>query len=348
VRRLVFITQHASPTHPVLAATVPQIAALAERLDEVLVLADSSVPAALPSNCRVASLRAPTQAGRGLRFLRALGAELVGRRPSAIVAHMCPIYAVLAAPLARPLGVPVVLWFTQWHATQKLRLAERMSTAVATVDRESFPFPSAKVRAIGHGIDVASFPCRPPGGDHSELRVLALGRYTRSKGYDVLLDAARRALDDGLALRLRIHGPTLTEPERSHRRELERMVEQLRLDGTVELGPAVSTAEVRSLLAASDVLVSSTRPGAADKVVFEAAAACVPVIASSPALAGVVPERLRFRSGDADELARRLADLVRLGVDERGRIGRTLRETVAAKHSVDTWAEGILKAAGLS
>jgi glycosyltransferase involved in cell wall biosynthesis len=347
VRRLVFITQHARPDHPVLAATLPQIAAIAGRVDEVLVLADSAVAASLPPNCRVASFRAHTQAGRGARFLRVIAAEVGRRRPAAIVAHMCPIYAVLAAPFARPLGVPVVLWFTQWRATPKLRIAERLSSAVATVDRASFPLSSARVHAIGHGIDVASFPCRPAGGD-GELRVLGLGRYTPSKRYDVLLAAVRRALDDGLALRLRVHGPTLTEPERRHRRELAGLVEELGLGGAVELGPAVSAAEVRGLLADSDVLVSSTVPGAADKVVYEAAAACLPVIASSPALADVVPEQLRFASSDAGGLARRLGELARLDPDERARIGRSLRATVAARHSVESWAEGILQAAGLS
>jgi glycosyltransferase involved in cell wall biosynthesis len=280
-----------------------------------------------------------------VRFLRVLAPELARRRPSAIVAHMCPIYAVLAAPLARPLGVPVVLWFTQWHQSARLRLAERLSTAVATVDAASFPFSSPKVHAIGHGIDVDSFECRPAtDGDH-ELRVLALGRYTDAKRYDVLLAAVRQALDAGVPLRLRVHGPTLTEPEQSQRRRLGELVGELALDGAVELGAAVSATGVRELLGSSDVLVSSTRAGAADKVVYEAAASCVPVIASSPAVADVVPEAFRFATGDATDLARRLAEVARLGRAEREQVGRSLREAVAARHSVDSWAEGILEAA---
>ena len=43
-RSLVFVTQQVDPEHPVLAATVPKIRALAERLDEVVVLADRAVP----------------------------------------------------------------------------------------------------------------------------------------------------------------------------------------------------------------------------------------------------------------------------------------------------------------
>src|ERR671930_2795705 len=127
MRSLVFVTQQVDPGHPALAATVPKIAALAARVDEVAVLAGGAVPGALPPNCRVRSFAAPTKVGRGLKFEAALAEELRAR-PVAVVAHMCPIYAVLAAPLARALGVPVLLWFTHWRASRIPRAAGGLSS----------------------------------------------------------------------------------------------------------------------------------------------------------------------------------------------------------------------------
>ena len=66
--RLVFITQQVDPEHPALGATVPKIAALARRVDEVVVLADGAVPDALPANARIRTFGARTKAGRGARF----------------------------------------------------------------------------------------------------------------------------------------------------------------------------------------------------------------------------------------------------------------------------------------
>src|SRR5919201_5922483 len=109
--RILFVTQQVDPGHPALAATVPKLRALAARVDEVVVLADRAVPGTLPENCRVRTFASRRRSGRGVRFEAALARELVPR-PRAIVAHMCPIYAVLAAPLARPLGVRILLWFT--------------------------------------------------------------------------------------------------------------------------------------------------------------------------------------------------------------------------------------------
>ena len=110
--RFVFATQKVDPDHPLLGAAVPMIRALAARVDEVVVLADRVVEGALPDNCRVHSFAASSQAGRGAKLVAALAPE-VATRPVAILAHMAPIYAVLAAPLARPLRVPLLLWFTQ-------------------------------------------------------------------------------------------------------------------------------------------------------------------------------------------------------------------------------------------
>ena len=100
--RLVFVTQAVDPADPVLGATLAKIRALAAHVDELVVLADRIVPESLPDNCTGHSFAALTQAGRGARYLAALAPELV-RRPVAVVAHMAPMYALLAAPLARPL-----------------------------------------------------------------------------------------------------------------------------------------------------------------------------------------------------------------------------------------------------
>ena len=332
MRKLVFVTQQVDPEHPALAATIPKIAALARRLDEVVVLSDSAVPGALPANCRVRTFGAASKAGRGLRFERALAGEL-RQRPLGVVAHMAPVFAVLAAPLARPLRVPVVLWYTHWHASPTLRVAARLVNAIVTVDRRSFPLDSSKLHAIGHGIDLSEFECvsREP---HEGLNVLALGRYSEAKGLDVVLRALRLALDRGLDVRLEAHGPALNDAERAERAELERLVAELDLGGRAILGDAVPRSELPALFARSDVLVNNMRAGAPDKVVYEAAASCLPVVASNPVFDTLLKDDARFERDDPASLA-----------DALGRIdpdARALREQVERDHSVEHWAERLI------
>ncbi|HEY3017614.1 MAG TPA: glycosyltransferase family 4 protein [Gaiellaceae bacterium] len=330
MRRLVFLTQSIDPAHPVLAATIPKIRALADRVEDVVVLAQSGEGDGLPANVRVRTFGASSQSGRAWRFERELARALPA---DAVVAHMIPVYVLLAAPLVRPRRIPLLLWYTHWKASTRLRIAERLATAIVSVDRRSFPLESAKVRAIGHGIDVGEFACADRSG-RTGLRALVLGRYSPAKGIETILRAAQEV--DGLELEVR--GAALNGLERRHREELSRL--------GFRLGDAVPRSQVPELFARADVLVNNMEAGAPDKVVYEAAASCLPVLASNPVFDELFSGYpLSFERESPESLAARLRWFASSSDAERAEIGRTLRERVARHHSVDTWADGILKAA---
>jgi glycosyltransferase involved in cell wall biosynthesis len=331
MRRLVFVTQKADPDDPVLGATVSKIRALAARVDELVVLAASSVPGALPDNCRVLHFGAGTKAFRGVRYETSLARSLQPR-PFALVAHMCPIYAVLAAPILRPLRVPIVLWYVHHEVRPTLRVATKVSTRIASVDRSSFPIDTPKLAAIGHGIDVHSLTC-VPSRRNGPLRLLALGRYSRVKRLEVVLDAMARA---SAPVALEAYGP---DGHPGYREELVAKAAALGVEARFA-GP-VPFADVPRLYAEHDVLVSNTR-GGADKVVLEAAASCRPALASSPALAPVVAD---LAYNGSDQLAERLERLSALSAEELSALGTSLRRRVERSHSVDSWAEAMIRLA---
>jgi len=329
MRRLVFVTKSVDPAHPVLAATIPKVCALADRVEEIVVLAQSVANASLPANVDVRTFAARTQAGRAWRFER----ELTRALPAdAVVAHMIPVYVLLAAPLVRPRRIPLVLWYTHWKASATLRVAEKLVTRIVTVDRRSFPLESAKVRPIGHGIDVSEFDCSDRRG-RTSVRALVLGRYSPAKGIETILRGAAQV--EGVEVEVR--GTSLNGLEERHRRELEAL--------GVPLGDAVPRAQVPALLAGADVLVNNMEAGAPDKVVYEAAAACLPVLASNPVFDELFDGyQLSFARESPESLAERLRWFSALGEEERAEIGRTLRERVAQRHSVESWADGVLAA----
>jgi glycosyltransferase involved in cell wall biosynthesis len=332
VRKLVFLTQKLDPADPILAATVPMVRALAARVDELVVLCDDAVPEAIPPNARVHRFGARAQVQRGARFERALVEEL-RPRPDAVVAHMVPLYAVLAAPLVRPLGIPLLLWYTHWKGHVVVRAAEKLCTAIVSVDRRSFPLDSAKVRAIGHGIDVSEFSCSDA-PDGEPLRALVLGRYSPAKGLDGVVKGVELAVARGLDVELEAYGAGWDEV-RDGLAELARergLTDRVRLHGPVPRG------EIPALFARSHVLVNNMKSGAPDKVVYEAAASCLPVLASNPVFDDLLPEELRFERERPETLADRL-----LTLDRRRR--PELRERVIERHSVDSWADGIIAAA---
>jgi glycosyltransferase involved in cell wall biosynthesis len=332
MKRLIFLTQAVDPAHPALAATIPKLHALAARVDELVVIAQTANGAELPENVSVQSFGAPSRVQRLARFERELVRALPG---DAVVAHMIPVYVLLAAPLVRPRRIPLVLWYTHWKASTQLRAAARLATAIVSVDERSFPLESPKVRAIGHGIDVTEFSCADRSTHDGTVRALVLGRYSPAKGIKTILSAVSDV--DGVDVEL--HGAALSELERRHRDDV--------LAGFgIPLGDAVPRAELPQLFARADVLINNMEAGAPDKVVYEAAAACLPVLASNPVFDDLFDGYpLFFERESPRSLAERLQWFAGLGAAERAAIGRTLRERVARNHSVETWADGVLAAA---
>ena len=345
--RLLVVTQTIDADHPALAQTIDLVRALAGRFETVGVLCGSVGRHDLPPNVELSTFGARSRVGRGLRFARAARRE-IARRPDAALVHMVPLFVILLAPLAKARRVPLLLWYTHWHAGRALRAATRLADVVLSVDRRSFPLETAKLHATGHAIDVERFT---PGDDdrrEGRLRLLSLGRMARWKGHATTLAALRLAVEAGLDAELELRGPALTDDELAHRAELERTVaEAPELASRVRIEPPVARQEIPAALRAADALVSATQPRGSetlDKVVYEAASCGVPVVASNAALQeflGGLPVELSFPPGDAEALARILGDLDAASPTTRRSTGLELRRRVVEQHSLDAWADEV-------
>ncbi len=343
--RIVFATQKLDPDHRFLAWSAQVVDELARRVDEVEVIADGGSLAGRPENVALRTFGSSSRPLRIARFERAVAAALPGA--DAFVAHQIPLYAVAAAPLARRRGVPILLWYAHWKAHLPLRLAERASTTVLSTDTRAFPLDSPKVRAIGQAIDLAAFPPTEPHGETGRLRAVALGRYSPAKGLPTVVEGVAAARAAGTDVTLEVHGTVGSRLEREHRAELEDLVRRLGLRDHVALEDALPRAELPALFARADALVNNMQAGASDKAVYEAAASCVPILASNPVhddLADGIDPSLLFRRDRPGELAKRLAALAELAPAERHAIGTTLRGRVEEHHSVRSWVDGLLQA----
>lgn len=351
--RILFLTQVVDEDHPALAQTIDMIGALARRCEGVAVLCDSVGRHSLPDGVRLRTFAAPSRIGRGLAFERALAAEVLPRRrrPDAVLAHMVPLFLLLAAPLCRPYRIPLALWYTHWHADRSLRLATRAASVVFSVDSSSFPLVTPKLVPTGHAIDVDRYrTAAPPRREGPRLRLLALGRMTPWKGYTTMLRALELAVAQGLDAELEIRGPALNEGERAHLAELRALVAASEvLRERVRLEPPLPRDAVPGLLQGADALLSATQPEGGetvDKVVLEAAAAGIPVLSSNAGLDGLLAGTglpLRFARGDAAGLARSLVALAAASGETRARAGEMLRERVASGHSAGSWAAAVLR-----
>jgi glycosyltransferase involved in cell wall biosynthesis len=265
---------------------------------------------------------------------------------------MVPQFALLAAPAAKARRVPLLLWYTHWHASRALRAATHVVDAALSVDAASYPVVTSKVHALGHAIDVERFDAEPVAAHDGPLRLLALGRTARWKGLATLLHATAAAIANGADVELEIRGPSLTPDEQEHRGELAaQIVADPELRDRVRLLDPIARAEVPRLLAGVDVLVSPNEPrsGATfDKAVFEAAACSRLVVSTNaafaPLLAGL-PLPLLAAPRDAAALADALLVVARADPAQRAAAGAELRRRVVEHHSLGHWADGVIRVA---
>jgi glycosyltransferase involved in cell wall biosynthesis len=343
MRKLVFITQVVDPADSNLGATRAKIAALARRVDEVVVVCARGVDGVLPENCRLRVFGAPTRTQRAVRYLFAVAAEL-REPPLAVIGHMVPLYTVVAAPLVRARGIPLLLWYTHWKDHVVLRAANVVCTYMLSLDELSFPMRSRKLHAIGHGLDLSEFPCQPVSPAVGRpFRVLSLGRYSRPKRLDEMIEGVRLARGRGLDVRIDLYGTTGSDSEAAYKRELEELVREGGHRDWASVGGPIPRTELAPVYAAADVVGSDFI--SPDKIVFEACCSCRPVLASHGSFerffAGLEP-RLRFERGRPESFADAVVALASLSDEERHALGCELRERTGREHSVETWAERIL------
>src|SRR5207245_11709600 len=176
-RAVFFITQQFDPADPVLATVVPQLGAVAARTDDLIVVADRINRDVLPANARAYSFHSRFKVLRGVKLLAAVVRELPNlRNDGVVVAHMCPVYAIIVSPVVRLAGVPLLMWHSHWKQDLVVRTSERVVSRVVSVDRSSFAYPdSAKLVVTGQGIDVWRFGPRRAAFQNRPLRVLMVG-----------------------------------------------------------------------------------------------------------------------------------------------------------------------------
>ena len=345
---LLFVTQTLDADHPVLGSVVGSVTALAERFDRVTVIANEVGCVSSDFPAEVISLgreHGASRGTRGVRYQRALAETTRSGRADALLAHMCPVYVNLAAPLLRVRQVPSLLWFAHPSVTASLRIADRLSSLVVTSLPGAYPLPGPKVRVIGQAVDLERFPFAPrPRSER--LRLIAAGRTSPSKGFPTIVRAVAAARHAGVDAHLRIVGPSTTREEIDHRARLQHLMrEELGDAGSLEQG--MTHADMAAAIADADALVNDMVAGSGDKVVFEAAAVGRPVLVSNPAFSELLedlPIPGRFPAGDHRTLADRIVAIAAADDEARESTAKELRARVERDHSVGHWAGAIARA----
>lgn len=256
----------------------------------------------------------------------------------AVFVHMNPIYVALGGWQWRLCGKRIVLWYTHKNVDFKLRVAEFFSDRIVTASAESFRLKSSKVLVVGHGIPVEEF-ARIAEVRHwmkdGVLHVVAVGRITPIKNFDVLVRAVAMLRERGVQVRVTIVGGESIMSDSSCAKKLHALVNELQIADHIVFAGAIPNSEIARYYGENDVSVNLCPDGGVDKVVLESmAAGCIP-FASNRAFDeyfGSYANDLRVTYRDPADLAKKL-DAIR-SRNDLPEMRAVLLETVRRKSDV--------------
>lgn len=323
--KLLIVTQRVDRSDPILGFFHRWLELLAARTTSLTVITQSIGNHALPSGTTVHALGKQygrSKAAQIIRFWSLLW-KLKGEYDCVLV-HMTPVWVILGWPVWKLLRKRVYLWYEIRRGSWRLTLALLLIRKVFTATVQGLPAPHRKQVVTGHGIDTDIFSpdvTRREGGC-----IVAVGRITRSKRYDVILRAFS-ALPS--TCRLVIAGGMVTQADEGEWEALQRQMQELGIAGRVTVS-WVDPSAMAALYRRADLLLHACA-GGLDKAVLEAMACGCLVVSSSEAAQQALPQCCRALPESMGGVALRV---LALPAPERTALSAEERRTVTEHHSL--------------
>lgn len=260
---------------------------------EMVAAAPPSGPLADAFRARQVEVEPIAASDRGLTARRAALAEILHRRRPDLLHANSLAMGRLSGPVAHAAGIPSLAHLRDIVGLSRQARADlachRRLLAVSGAVRAfhvAAGLPAAKTHALHNGVDLERFRPRPSTGYlHQELGLprgamlaASIGQIGLRKGHDVLVDAAGRLASDYPDLHWLLVGCRYSDKEESRRFEAAIHEAAVRLEGRFHfLG---TRDDVPRLFNELTLLVHPARQEPLGRVLLEAAAAGVPVVAT--------------------------------------------------------------------
>lgn len=204
-----------------------------------------------------------------------------------VFVHMNTEYIILGSLLWKLLGKKIGFWYAHGRVDLKLKVAEFFSDIIFTSTKSGFGLPSKKMNIIGQGIDMDKFvPIKKTKDDI--FRLIAVGRISPIKGYDMILDALNIVKDKIKPFKLVIIGGVVMSEHELYFRHLQDKVKLLGLSNFIDFIGPLPNYKIIPYLQNSDLMINASSTGSLDKVMVEAMACGVPVITCNESIKEVL------------------------------------------------------------
>lgn len=337
---LLIITQKVDDQDDLLGFFVEWIREFANHFEKIYVITLAKGNYTLPNNVTIASLGKEKKRSKFVQaFLFFWHSFKFTPKVDGVFAHMSPIFAIAAWPLAVIFRKKILLWYLHRSVTLRLRVAEKLSYKVVTAVAESLKFKSNKIVEVGHGINLDKFIKNRQWAkkENEPWRILSVGRISPIKNYETLIDAGKLLRGRGVSFVIKIIGRPVMPGDSEYMKQLKLRVKDAGLEKLVNFSGFVPYSEIQNYYFESDIVVNLTPTGGIDKTILEAMAAGSITLASNAVFNadfGTYAQSLLFYYGNPKDLADKIEKIISLPSQEKEKISLFLRENVSRQHKL--------------
>jgi glycosyltransferase involved in cell wall biosynthesis len=336
--KLLICTQKVDKDDDVLGFVHRWIEVFAQTFDEITVICLYKGRVDLPQNVRVFSLGKEGGVSR-FKYVKNFYTYAWKERKhyDAVYVHMNAEYVILGWWLWKLLGKKVSLWYNHTFGNWKGKLGFAFANIIFHTSPYAFSAGRKKSIRMPAGIDTVFFK-KDPQFSAPKNSLISVGRISKVKYIDVLIDAAIEIDKQNTPLTLDIYGAP-DKKDLSYYDRVKIQAQDLEKKGKLVFKGSIPFTELPPLYNSHEIFINLTPQGNYDKTILEAMACERLSVVSSIAFNDALPEAFRFKEQDSRDLAAKLINLFKLSDQEKQDYGKQFREYVVKTHSLDYLAQ---------
>lgn len=328
--KLCIVTQKVDATDPILGFFHGWLEEFAAQCEEVHVVGQLVGQHNLPPNVYVYSLGKESGLSTWRQIIRYWSLLFkLQNTCDAVLVHMVPIWLVLALWCK----LPMYLWYEARGTRWPLRVALWRAKKVFSASAHGMPLATEKSILVGHGIHTQVFV---PGSTKEAAHIVTVGRITKSKRLEVLLQAFLALPEQ---YRLSIVGMPIISDDRIYKEKIDSLLQEANATKRVTIGPLQQSAII-PLLQRAQVFVHASETSL-DKAVLEAMACGCPVVSSAAAVQPLLSKPCQ--ASDAASLANAIQHVCNLPAAEYAALAQQQRSVIEAEHNLQKLVARLLQ-----
>lgn len=334
--RLLILTQKVDKNDPILGFFHEWIREFSKNVESVMVICLEKGGVDLPENVKVFSLGKEIGVSK-IRYVFNFY-RLIWKYKNeydSVFVHMNQIYVILGGLFWKMWGKRMGLWYTHKQVGFSLGISLFLTDFVFSASKKSFRIQTKKLKVLGHGIDTELFKPSKYINDNDPY-ILTVGRITKVKNIDLIIDAVKVMKEETKRIRLVIVGGPIYPEDYDYLKKLKEKTKEYNLESEVNFVGSMEHNKMPDLYQKARMFINLSDTGSLDKAILESMSCGIPVLTSNESFVSIFGEK-NITTKNLDDITSHIKVL--LGAEENS---GNLRDYIVANHSLQNLIPRIL------